>query len=284
MKTVMILLLKGCVIGLAAGMPGLTAATAAFVLGHYQKIVQAIGSLNIQAFKYWHAKKWSELGQHVEWKPLLLLPLGFGAAFFALPMLWPALGFWQEQYKPVIYAAFCGTILGGLTCTLWSHRGGGFLGILLFFGGIAATLVLLMLPIRPLPGEVPFLFLHGLALIATQALPGFSAGFANRPLADLGVVTYYLDHGYWPALVLFGLGIVIGLVAIIFLLKLCYRKFSEAFLSLLMGLTAGSLMQIWPLRHLQQHNDQEMTFIAAAFAGGILFSLLLQFFQRRTLA
>lgn len=284
MKTWVILLLKGFAVGLAAGMPGLTAATAAFVLGHYQKIVQAIGSLDVQAVKYWHAKRWRELEQHVEWRPLLLLPLGFSAAFFLLPLLWPALGSWQEHYKPVIYAAFCGAILSGLACTLWGHRGGGLFGILLFFGGIAATILLLTLPVRPLPGNTLFLFLHGLAFVATEALPGFSGGFTGRPLADLSVVGYYFDHGYWPALALFALGLLAGLMAVIFLITLFYRRYSEAFLSLLMGLTAGSLLQIWPLRHLQQRDDQELMLVGAAFLGGIVFSLLLQFFQRRTLA
>lgn len=283
MKPVLILLLRGAVIGLAALMPGFSAATMAFAIGSFQPILQALGSLNIQAFKYWHGKKWRELEAHVQWKMLLLMPMGAALTYFVAPLFLP-LNFWMAEYKPIIYAGFCGLLLGGLGCTLWSHRGGGFLGLLLFIGGITASLVLLMLPIQPLPAEWPFLLLHGIVFMATHLLPGISGAFADRPLADLNAVAYYADHGYWPALVLFALGLFLGLIAMIMLLSWAYRRASEKTVSLLMGLIVGTLIQLWPLRYLQHNTPDELTFVGGAFVGGIVLSALLQFFQRRTLA
>jgi len=275
--------LKGLAIGLIGMIPGITAATATFVLGSYSQILAAVKSLNLTALKYLFGQQWRELSEYVPWKLLLLMPLGAACAVFLLPHFLP-LSLWMDLYKPFLYSGFCGMILGGLGFTLVDHRGGGLLGIILFFGGIAASVALLMLPITPLPGDWTLLFVHGVAAVFTTAVPGLADGFSGRPLTDYTAVHYYADHGYWPALILFGLGLAIGIALLVNLHALAQRKFAEQTLSLLMGLTAGTILQLMPLRFLGEMPEESLPLLGAAFAVGAAISGLLQFLQRRTLA
>lgn len=283
MRALVVFFLKGLLIGLAAITPGLTAATTAFILGSYSQILQAIKSLNFTAIHSLFRRKLRELGESVQWKLLLSMPLGAACAIFLLPQFLP-LSTWQEQYQPLIYAGFCGMIFGGLCFTLSSHRGGGLLGLLLFFGGIAASITLLLLPIQPLPGNWIYLFLHGILAVITQAIPGLASCFAERPLVDYAAVAYYTDHGFWPAPLLFGLGLLMGIALLVNLFAFFWRKAPEKTLSLFMGLTAGVLLQLWPLRYLKGNGEEELLHIGIALIIGIALSGLLQFLQRRTLA
>ncbi len=283
MRTFIVLFLKGFLIGLSAITPGLTAATTAFILGSYSQILQALKSLNFKAASYLFKGRLRELSEHVEWKLLLLLPLGAACAIYALPLFVP-LSFWQDQFKPLIYAFVCGAILAGLAFTLWDHRGGGFFGVLLFVGGVAASVTLLLIPITPLPGSWQYLALHGIVAVFTDAVPGLANCFTDRPLADYNAVAYYANHDFLPAVILFALGVVIGIILLVSLMMLAYRKASEKLLSLLMGLTAGVIIQLWPLRYLRHNSEQEITLVIACFIGGMAFSAMLQFMQRRTLA
>lgn len=283
MQAFFIFFLKGLAIALIGMVPGIAAATAAFVLGSYSQILAAVKSLNLTALKYLFGQQWRELGEYVPWKLLLMMPLGAACAVFLLPLFVP-LTLWMDLYKPFLYSGFCGMILGGLGFTLVDHRGGGLLGILLFFGGIAASIALLMLPITPLPGDWSLLFVHGIIAVFTTAIPGLADGFSSRSLADYTAVQYYADHGYLPALLLFGLGLAIGVALLVTLHAATQRRFSEATLSLLMGLTAGTILQLMPLRFLGEMPEESLPLLGAAFAVGTAVSGLLQFLQRRTLA
>jgi putative membrane protein len=283
MKSLLILFLKGMVIGFANLIPGVTLATAAFLIGSYTHILQALRSLNITALRYAYEKRWRNLEQHIPWRLLVMMPLGIFISTYLLPLLLP-ITYWESLYKPKIYAFICGLILGGLGFAIANHRGAGFSGFLLFFAGLCASTLPLTMQIHPLPVSWEYQFFTGIVGTLTEMIPGIPESVSHKLTGDYQALAYYSDRGYWPATLLFIAGVVVGLLLILSLLALMFRRFQEQTTSLLFGLTAGVMLQLWPLRFMQNNAENSLMMVGICFASGVTVSALLQFVQRRTLA
>lgn len=283
MKACIIFFLKGMVIGLANLIPGLTLATAAFLLGSYIHILQALRALNITALRYLYERRWHDLAQHVPWRLLLMMPLGMAATVWALPHFIPVT-YWQSLYKPQIYAAICGLTLGGAGFALAQHRGAGFIGLLLFFGGLFASTLPLIMPIQPLPVSWEYQFLTGMVGAFCEMIPGVPEVVSDKLTGHYEAVAYYTDRGFWPAPALFIAGILTGVLVMLSLLALLFRRAPEQTTSLLLGLASGVTLQLWPLRVMKGNSPQELSIVVTCFICGVAVSGLLQFFQRRTMA
>lgn len=282
-KPLLVLFLKGLLIGLANLVPGVTLATSAMLLGSYRSSLQALQGLNLEALKLTYQKRFRELSGHLHWKLLLMFPLGACIAFFLLPNFLPLTHF-ITLYQPALYAFFCGMILCGMVFALAGHRGAGFIGFLLFFVGIALSTLPMLLPVQPLPVGWQTQWLTGLVGTLGALIPAIPETFTHKLVNNYEALRYYQDHDYWPASALFYIGVVLGIILIVTLFAFLFRRAQEQTLALLLGMMAGVLLQLWPLRFIQDNSTPEMSLLGIGLLCGIVFSGLLQFFQRRTLA
>lgn len=282
-KALIVLFFKGVLIGLANLVPGVTLATAAMLLGSYRSSLQALQGLNLEMLKRIYDKNFHELFGNLHWKLLLMFPLGACLAFFLLPHFFPLMQ-WIEIYQNAIYAFICGMIICGMVFALAGHRGAGFIGFLLFFVGIALSTAPMLLPVQPLPVAWQTQWLTGLAGTLGALIPAIPETFTHKLVNNYEALRYYQDHHYWPASALFYIGVVLGIILIVILFAFLFRRAQEQTFSLLLGMMAGVLLQLWPLRFVQGNSAPEISLLGISLLCGIVLSGLLQFFQRRTLS
>jgi putative membrane protein len=284
MKEILILFLKGCIIGLASGMEGLSAGLMALLLGNYLPILRAIQSFNLKALKLIFTRQLGELAQHLSWKIWLFMPLGAVFARWGMPQLLP-LTEWEATYKALIYSVICGQILASIAFTMGTKGVGGIGGILAFLGAISLGVLLLLIPaptLTPTGGGLT-LFIMGALTAFTEMVVGISDSLSNAILQEHYYISYYISQRYWPFIALFTLGAAAMMSLLAQGILLGIRFAERMVMAFLMGLMAVVLLQIWPLRYIQTGSLDEITRIGICFAAGIALSGIMQFFQRRTL-
>lgn len=244
--------LKGMAMGIAETIPGVSGGTIAFITGIYDNL---LGS--IKAFTPSLLKTWKNEGAKAVWKEIsggflvsLLggMVLGIGIGIVAVEKL-------LASYPPVVWAFFFGLIIAsiiyvGKQVTKWN------LGpILSLCIGIVIAFGITLLPIGQVNESLPFVFLCGAIAVSALILPGISGSFI---LLIMGMYSYILhdtlkqnlltnhDTDALITMVVFGLGMIVGLVTMARFLTWALTKHNNLTLSLLTGFMIGALNKLWP--------------------------------------
>jgi len=243
---------KGMAMGIAETIPGVSGGTIAFITGIYENL---LGS--IKAFKPSLIKTWKEEGIKSVWKEIngnflfsLLggMVIGIGIGIVAVEKL-------LESYPPVVWAFFFGLIIAsiiyvGKQVTKWDL--GPIVSIIL---GIGIAFGITLLPIGQVNESLPFVFLCGAIAVSALILPGISGSFI---LLIMGMYSYILhdtlkeglltnhESGALITMVVFGLGMIVGLVTMARFLTWALQKYNNITLALLTGFMIGALNKLWP--------------------------------------
>jgi putative membrane protein len=233
--------------GAADVVPGVSGGTVALITGIYDRLVQAIRSIDGDALKYLARMdpKSALAGVHVRF--LVTLFIGIGAAIVSLARLMNYL----LHHEPVLtWSLFFGLIAAsilvvGRRVTGW--RGGA--GFNFVLGGVAALAIVNLIPFST-PDSLWFIFLCGLVAICAMILPGISGAFILLILGKYAFVTAALKNPFLPAnliiILVFCCGCGIGLLGFARLLNYLLQRYANATLAFLTGLMAGSMWKIWP--------------------------------------
>lgn len=104
----LILALKGCAMGMADVVPGVSGGTIAFISGIYEELIESIRSVNLEAVKLLLGGKFKAFWQHINGNFLLPIFMGIGVAVFSLAKLMTYL----LTYHPIqIWSFFFGLIV-----------------------------------------------------------------------------------------------------------------------------------------------------------------------------
>ncbi len=245
MKEKLTLVIKGFLIGVANIIPGVSGGTLAITLGIYEKLIGAISHF----FK--------NLKENIKF----IIPIGIGAVLSIL-LLSRVISFCLDKYTLATILFFIGLILGGiplLNKRIKGHYKNVFniIIFLLSFGFVIALSVL--------KGEnvVSFenmniinyimLFLVGVVAAATMIIPGVSGSFVlmllgyYKPIVDtIGALTKF--NNIWQnimILVPFGIGVLVGIVAISKLLEFLFKKYEVKTYFGVMGFIMASIITIF---------------------------------------
>ena len=244
--------LKGMAMGIAETIPGVSGGTIAFITGIYDNL---LGS--IKAFKPSRIKTWKNQGLKAVWNEIngnflvsLLggMVIGIGIGIVAVEKL-------LESYPPVVWAFFFGLIIAsiiyvGKQVTKWNL--GPIVSLLI---GIAIAFGITLLPIGQVNENLGFVFLCGAIAVSALILPGISGSFI---LLIMGMYSYILhdtlkqdlltnhESAALVTMVVFGLGMIVGLVTMARFLTWALNKHNNLTLSLLTGFMIGALNKLWP--------------------------------------
>ncbi len=244
--------LKGMAMGIAETIPGVSGGTIAFITGIYDNL---LGS--IKAFKPSLIKTWKNQGLKAVWNEIngnflvsLLggMVIGIGIGIVAVEKL-------LESYPPVVWAFFFGLIIAsiiyvGKQVTKWNL--GPIVSLLI---GIAIAFGITLLPIGQVNENLGFVFLCGAIAVSALILPGISGSFI---LLIMGMYSYILhdtlkqdlltnhESAALVTMVVFGLGMIVGLVTMARFLTWALNKHNNLTLSLLTGFMIGALNKLWP--------------------------------------
>ena len=276
---------RGFCMALADSVPGVSGGTIAFILGFYD---QFINSLNNLVF-----------GNKKEKKEALffLLKLGIGWVIgMVLAILVLTSLFANHIYE--VSSVFIGFIIFSLPLIISEEKGvlkGKYKNLLFLILGI--VIVSLITYFNPMNGSenvvditnlsfglILYVFVAAMIAISAMVLPGISGSTLLLifglyiPITTAIKEFLHLNFGYFPILVIFGLGVLTGIAVVIKGIKASLSKYRSQTVYLILGLMLGSLYAIVMGPTTLEVYHEPMTFqtfsIGFFILGGLIIGLL----------
>ena len=237
---------RGLAMGAADVVPGVSGGTVALLLGIYDRLVGQIAHLSSAASHVLRGRLRRALAmiRQAEWGFLVALAVGIGVAIVGLVEVVR----WLIDEQPVgLSAAFFG-LVAMTVVTTWSQVSQWRAGLVTVFVVVGAA-VFLLLGVRAGSVADPAALVivgAGALAICAMILPGISGAFVLLLLGLYDPITDAVSDRDIGAVVLFGLGAVVGLGLFSRLLQRLLDRWRDAMIAVLMGLMAGSLRVLWP--------------------------------------
>ena len=235
-------------------MPGVSGGTIALVLGIYKKIILSINAISIKNIK--------TLPIDLFWKKingnfLLTLFSGILSAVFAFSFI---IDFLINTYPIFLWSFFLGILVTSLFILKrlvndWSYLN---IGLLI----LGAVISFFLTQITPKSNEIGliYLFFCGFIGIIAMILPGISGAYILLILGAYETVLNLIKMAIknlisfdlniliptCTRLVIFGLGILIGLRVFSSILKWLLDNENDKTMSILIGLMIGGIHKLWP--------------------------------------
>ena len=205
-----VLALKGCAMGMADVVPGVSGGTIAFISGIYEELIDSIRSVDATALRLLVRLRLGELWRHINGSFLLPVLLGIAVAIFSLARLMTYL----LQHHPIeIWSFFFGLIIASALLVArqvgrWDWR-----SVLSFaVGAVAAWWITVATPTET-PNDWWFVMLSGAIAICAMILPGISGAFILLLLGKYQYIMQAVGDLNIPVIVIFVVGAAAGIIS-----------------------------------------------------------------------
>jgi putative membrane protein len=265
----------GAIFGIANIIPGVSGGTVAFLLGFYERLIQAITRLNKSFFLDSIAllKSPKNFKSYLKRYDLVFLAqLGCGA-FLAIVSLSKLMHYLLIEHREPTYGFFLGLVL----CSIWmpvQHIKSFRIPHLVFLGVFAigtASLNFIESPEdkinraeqkalikksdsssfqTPRAELLPYVLAGSIAASA-MILPGISGSFMLVLMGVYFDILTAIAQRNFAILFCVAFGCMIGLLLFTRLLKFLLQHYSDLTMSSMLGLMLGSLVALWPFREIQ---------------------------------
>lgn len=238
-----VLALKGCAMGMADVVPGVSGGTIAFISGIYEELLDSIRSVNATALKLLLKLRLGEFWRHINGSFLLPVLLGIAIAIFSLARLMTYL----LTYHPIaIWSFFFGLIIASALLVArqigrWDWR-----SLLAFVAGAAAAWWITVATPAETPNDWWFVMLSGAIAICAMILPGISGAFILLLLGKYQYIMQAVGDLNIPVMAIFVVGAAAGIVSFSHLLSWLLKHWHDVTVAVLMGFMVGSLNKVWP--------------------------------------
>lgn len=254
-KEAPLLAIKGFLMGSADIVPGVSGGTMALILDIYERLLNAIKSVNGTFLKALFRFRLREAFAEIH---LLFLVFLFGGIFAALGFFTKVVPLQVYMFTDpeIVYGLFFGLILGSIyilikTLDSFTLKEGGAIIIGIAFGLWVVNLVPADTPENP-----AFVFLSGCIAICAMILPGISGSYLllimrkyDYLLSQIGMIGGEDTMSGILGLLPFMLGAVVGLALFSRFLSWLLSRYHALTISVLIGFLIGSLFVIWPYQH-----------------------------------
>ena len=246
--------IRGFFMALADSVPGVSGGTIAFILGFYDEF---IGSLNALASKSSREEKMAAIR--------FLIKIGVGwIVGMVLSVFFLATIFEEEIYRisslfigfiavsiPLIIREERATLKGNASKLVWGVTGLLIVVAITVFNPVSSGVGLNISLDSLNVGLMAYVFLAGMIAISAMVLPGISGStlllifglYTTIISAVKEVLTFNFD--YLPILIVFGLGIVIGILTTIKVIRHFLEHTRPAMIYFILGLMIGSIYAVF---------------------------------------
>lgn len=244
---------RGIAIGLSEVVPGISGGTVALILGVYERLITSAGHVvgAARLLLIDRAAARAELAR-VRWDVVVPVLLGVvPAVLIGARILGPLV----EDHPVPTFALFLGMSIGAVAVPamivdrLWTWR-----RALLAAGMAVAAFLLVGLPPQQVPTHPVVIFVAAAVAVCALALPGLSGSFLLLTFGLYTPTLAALNERDWGYIVVFGLGMVVGLASIVRLLQRLLETHHLLIHVLVTGLIAGAVRALWPW----QTEDREL--------------------------
>lgn len=242
--------IRGFCMALADSVPGVSGGTIAFLLGFYDKFITSLDDL---ATGSWNKKKEAI-------KFLIKIGIGWVVGFILAVLI---LGSLFEDHIYQVSSLFLGFIIFAIPIIIKEEKDslkGKYKNIIFLILGL--LLVVAITYFNPMGGGTAidvskltlklgiYTFFVAMIAISAMVLPGISGSTLllifglYLPIIDAIKELLHFNFSYLPIIIIFGLGIIVGILATIKLIKKSLAKHRSAMMYLILGLMIGSLYAI----------------------------------------
>ncbi len=243
----LVLGIKGMAMGAANVIPGVSGGTIALITGIFERLINALKSINPKALKLFFTGKWKELAKYIQLDFLIAVFAGIFISIFSIAKL---LDYLFTNYPVLVWAFFFGLIIAsiyyvGKTITSWKLS-----VIIIFIIGLVFAIGISFFKPAQENTSLLYLLICGVVAICSMILPGLSGSFVLILMGNYQLIMIEsVSNLNWEILIPVGIGAVIGLLAFSHLLSWIFKRFRNQTIGALTGFMAGSLMILWPWKN-----------------------------------
>lgn len=240
--------------GSADIVPGVSGGTMALITGIYERLINAIKSVNGSVIKNVFQFKFKEVFAEFHWKFFTLLIAGLFSAVFFFTNIVP-LQVYMYTHSEIVYGLFFGLIVGSIFLLVVevSPENRGWKNIYPILAGALFGFWVVTLVPADTPESFWFVLLSGSLAICAMILPGISGSYIllilrkyDYILTELGDVFSSSPVDALINLIPFIIGAVFGLALFARLLSWLLKHYHAVTILVLVGFLVGSLYVIWP--------------------------------------
>ena len=238
-----VLALKGCAMGMADVVPGVSGGTIAFISGIYEELLDSIRSVDATALRLLLRFRLAEFWRHINGRFLLPVLLGIAVAIFSLARLMTYL---LTNQPIAIWSFFFGLIVASALLVArqigrWDWR-----TVLAFAVGAAAAWWITVATPAETPDDWWFVMLSGAIAICAMILPGISGAFILLLLGKYQYIMHAVGEFDIPVIAVFVIGAAAGIISFSHQLSWLLKHCHDVTVAVLMGFMVGSLNKVWP--------------------------------------
>ncbi|MFP8489225.1 DUF368 domain-containing protein [Gracilimonas sp. Q87] len=249
------LALKGFLMGSADIVPGVSGGTMALIVGIYERLLNAIKSVNGRFIKLFFTFKWKEAFSEIHLLFLVFLFAGIFAALAFFTKVVP-LQVYMFTHPEIVFGLFFGLILGSIYILIKALERFTKTEVVALVAGVAFGFWIVSLVPADTPEHPAFVFLSGSIAICAMILPGISGSYLllimrkyDYLLSQIGMLGGVETSEGLIGLLPFILGAVVGLALFSRFLSWLLSRYHPQTIAVLIGFLIGSLYVIWPYQH-----------------------------------
>ena len=235
--------IKGCAMGMADVVPGVSGGTIAFISGIYEELLGSIKSIDLEAIKMLFTGKFRALWKKINGNFLFSLIAGIGVAILSMARV---MTYMLENHPIITWSFFFGLIIASALMVAREVKHWSVASIITMIVGIVVSYWITVVSPATTPNDWWFVMLSGAIAICAMILPGISGAFILLLMGKYAYIMEAVTELNIGVLALFAVGAVAGIVSFSHVLSWLLAKWHDATVTLLMGFMIGSLNKVWP--------------------------------------
>jgi putative membrane protein len=238
-----LLTLKGCAMGAADVVPGVSGGTIALITGIYQELLETIGKFNFSLLQILRKDGITSAWKHANGNFLVALLTGIAISILSLAKLFS----WMLREHPVMVWSFFFGLVAASVWLVWKQCKTKNVGVFAaFLIGAAAAWGITSMEVVQGSDELWYVAISGAVAICAMILPGISGSFILLMMGMYEYVLNAVNDKDLKVLMVFAGGCMAGLLTFSRLLSWAFKKYTNLTLALMAGFLLGSLNGIWP--------------------------------------
>lgn len=242
-KDFFLLYLKGCMMGAADAVPGVSGGTIAFITGIYEELINTISRFDLRVLKSLRDHGLFETWQNVNGTFVSVLLAGMLTSIILLSNL---VLYMLESHPQALWGFFFGLIAASTLVMFKTIAQWSFKSCLGFVIAALASYFLTTMSSSVLDDNLINIFFAGALAICAMILPGISGSFILLILGLYSSVLGAVKNIEIAVLSVFALGCAAGLLSFSKLLRWLFDHYRNLTMALLTGFLVGSLNKVWP--------------------------------------
>lgn len=238
-----LLYLKGIAMGSADVVPGVSGGTIAFITGIYEKLLNSIKSVDLEALKLLKGFELKAFWEHINGTFLIVLFAGIATSIVSLAKL---ITYFLETYPIQVWSFFFGLIVISALIILREIKKWNMGVVISMLLGTAIAYYITATSPAETPDAPWFMFIAGAVAICAMILPGISGSFILLLFGKYEYVMSAIKDFRIADLIFLGLGCIVGILSFARLVSWLFKKFHNLTVGLLSGFMIGSLNKVWP--------------------------------------